>query len=296
MSIPFRGTGIAIITPFNEDKSIDFNGLENLIDHLINGGVEYIVSLGSTGESATLNRIEKIEVLEFTVEKVKGRIPIVAGFGGNNTQQVIEDIASFHFNGVDAILSVSPYYNKPTQSGIYNHYAAIAGSTEMPIILYNVPGRTSSNLTSGTTLKLAHDFTNIIAVKEASGDLVQCMEIVQGKPDGFAVISGEDALTLPMLSFGMDGVISVIGNAFPQEFSDMVRLGLDGNFEQASNLHFRLLKMIEYIFSEGNPGGIKSALKCLKICQDYLRLPLAPISEELAYQIREECTRIINNS
>lgn len=283
-----RGTGVAIVTPFNSDKKIDFDALENIINHIIKGGVEYIVSLGTTGESATLSKEEKNKVLDFTIEKVNKRVPVVVGFGGNNTQAVINDIKNRDMSGIDAILSVSPYYNKPTQAGIYEHYKAISESTDMPIVLYNVPGRTSSNLTAATTLKLAHDFKNIVAVKEASGNLIQCMEIVKDKPEDFLVISGEDALTLPMISFGMDGVISVVANAFPADYSEMVRLALNNNFREASKLHFKLLDIIDLLFIEGNPGGVKYALEVLGLCKNEMRLPLVSIGEETKKKLKSK--------
>lgn len=288
----FRGTGVALITPFDGNGQIDWQGLKGVINHVIEGGVEYVVSLGTTGESATLSKSEKLEVLETTVETVNGRVPVVAGFGGNNTQAIIRDIQDFHFRGVEGILSVSPYYNKPTQQGIYLHYKALSESTDKPIILYNVPGRTSSNITADTTLRLAHDFNTIVAIKEASGDLEQCMEIVRGRPDGFSVISGEDPLTLPMISFGMDGVISVVANAYPKEYSDMVRLALKGAFSSAAPLHFKLLPVIKGLFAEGNPGGVKAAMKILGVCEDHLRLPLANISESAFKKLKEAMNAI----
>lgn len=275
----FRGTGVALVTPF-ANGVVDFEGLGSVIEHCIEGGVEYLVSLGTTGESATLTPAESLEVLEFTIKKIAGRVQLVAGFGGNNTQATIDKIKAFHFNGVDAILSVSPYYNKPTQEGIYRHYMALAEIAPRPIIIYNVPSRTSSNITAETTLRLAHASEKFIAVKEASGDLIQCMNIVKGKPDDFLVLSGDDAITLPMLSFGIDGVISVIANAFPRPFSDMVRHGLGGNFNAASKLHFDLLEMMDLLFVEGNPAGVKAALELQNICSKGVRLPLVELSEK----------------
>ncbi|MEX0812337.1 MAG: 4-hydroxy-tetrahydrodipicolinate synthase [Chitinophagales bacterium] len=283
----FKGTGVALVTPFLADGSIDFKGLENLIEHTIKGNVEYLVTMGTTGESATLSRKERHKVMDFTIEKVKGRVPIVAGFGDNNTAALIEEMEAYHFKGISAILSASPYYNKPTQEGIYAHYKALAEKAPKPIILYNVPGRTASNITAETTLKLARDFKNIIGIKEASGDLVQCMKIVKHiQRKDFLIISGEDPLTLPMLSFGMDGVISVVANAFPYDFSEMVRLGMKGNFQEASKYHFKLLNIIELLFKEGNPAGIKAALYIRNVCDVYVRLPLVHASDNLTMTLK----------
>lgn len=284
----FKGTGVALATPFLKDGQIDYNGLENLIEHTIKGRVEYLVTMGTTGESATLNRKERHEVMDFTVEKVKGRVPVVAGFGGNNTAAVIEEMEAYHFKGISAILSASPYYNKPTQKGIYEHYKALAEKAPKPIILYNVPGRTASNITAETTISLAKDFNNIIGIKEASGDLIQCMEIVKGvQRKDFLVISGDDPLTLPMLSFGMVGVISVVANAFPYDFSEMVRLGLKGEFNEASKYHYKLLEIIDLLFKEGNPAGVKAALYLRNICDIYVRLPLVHVSDNLTMKMKE---------
>jgi 4-hydroxy-tetrahydrodipicolinate synthase len=290
MRTELRGTGVALVTPFTATGEVDYDGLTRLIDHVINGGVEYVVSLGTTGESATLTKEEKKAVLSHTKAAVAQRVSIVAGFGGNDTRAVINDIEGADLTGVTAILSVSPYYNKPTQEGIYRHYKALAEASSLPIILYNVPGRTASNISADTTLRLAHDFEKIIGIKEASGNLGQCMDIVAGRPEGFLVISGEDELTLPMISFGMDGVISVVANAWPSMYSDMVRDALGGRFESASALHYRLLKVIRLLFAEGNPGGVKCALRELGICGDYVRLPLANVSSKTAEALKREIT------
>ncbi len=282
-----RGTGVALVTPFYEDKSVDFESLGGLIEHVIEGGVNYVVTMGTTGESATLDWDEKVAVMDFTVSSVKGRVPVVAGFGGNNTRAVIRSIHNYSFKGIDAILSVSPYYNKPNQEGIYRHYRAISENCELPIILYNVPGRTSSNISAETTLRLAEDFENIIAIKEASGDLEQCMQIVSRKPDDFLVISGEDALTLPMIAMGMDGVISVIANAEPRIYSSMVKLALEGQFESARDFHYLAMKLIPLLFKEGNPAGVKAALAAKGLIKNVVRLPLAPVSESLQKEIEE---------
>ena len=283
----FRGTGVAIVTPFNEDKSVDYPALEKLVEHLISNGINYIVVQGTTGESVTLSNEEKKETLAFIIRVNNGRLPIVLGIGGNATASVVDVFKTTDLTGVDAILSVSPYYNKPTQEGIYQHYKAIASVSSLPIILYNVPGRTSSNILSETTLRLARDFNNIIAVKEASGSLEQCMEIINNKPDGFLVISGDDAITLPFVASGGDGVISVIANAFPKGFSDMVVSALNHDIKKAQELHYKYFPMIHYLFVEGNPAGVKAALKELGITGDAVRLPLVNVSEKTNNTIKE---------
>ncbi len=284
-----KGTGVALVTPFNADGSIDFKGLESVINHVIKGKVEYIVSLGTTGETATMTKEEKKQVLQFTVETVKKRVPLVVGFGGNNTAAVIDDVKNADLKNVAAILSVSPYYNKPTQEGIYQHYKAIAGSTSKPIILYNVPGRTATNIAAATTLRLAKDFKNIIAVKEASGDFNQCMQLVKNRPKGFLLISGDDAYTLPLVALGFDGVISVVANAFPKQFSDMVRLGLKNDNAKAHKNHYALLDITSNLFAEGNPAGVKAALNILGVIKtDTVRLPLVTVSEKLHKELKAQ--------
>lgn len=274
----FRGTGVALVTPFKQGK-IDFEALEKIINYNINGDVDFLVSLGTTGESVTLSKEEKLNILAFTAEIANDRVPLVAGFGGNDTTAIIQAIKSFHFNKYEAILSVSPAYNKPTQQGMILHFEAIAKEAPKPIILYNVPGRTGTNMTAETTLHLAHSNPKFIAVKEASGDQRQVMQIVKDKPNGFLVLSGDDLITLPMLSFGIDGVISVVANAFPKRFSDMVRFGLDGNFETARHLHFSLIDIIDLLFVDGNPAGVKAALELQGICSKEVRLPLAELPD-----------------
>lgn len=286
-----RGTGVALVTPFKADGSVDYKGLEKLIDHCINGGVEYLVSLGTTGESVTLSKEEKIRVLDFTIAYNKGRVPVVAGFGGNNTLEVIKEIEQYSFSGVDAILSVSPAYNKPTQEGIVAHYKAIAKVAPRPVILYNVPGRTGSNMTAETTIALAQ-VENIIGIKEASGNLGQCMQIVMNTSKDFLKISGDDNLTLPLLSLGFDGVISVSGQGFPKVFTELVRQGLKGNFETARALHYSLVNVTDMLFAEGNPGGIKYVLELQQICEAFMRLPLVGISEALKGKIKVEAEKI----
>jgi len=280
MKTELRGTGVAMVTPFNEDRTIDYKGLSNLIEYLIDGGVEFLVSMGTTGESAVLSREEKEEVIAFSKEKINGRVPFVVGIGGNNTAAIVEQIKNTDFTGVDAILSVSPAYNKPTQEGIYQHFKAISEVCPIDIILYNVPGRTSSNMEASTTLRLANDHENVVAVKEASGDMEQIMIILRDRPKGFKVLSGDDALTLPMVLMGADGVISVQAMAQPKEFSEMVRQGLAGNLETARSLHYPQLEIIDNLFAEGNPAGVKTCLKINGICEEYVRLPLVAISRE----------------
>jgi 4-hydroxy-tetrahydrodipicolinate synthase len=272
------GTGVAIVCPFTKTGAVDYPALEKLVNYLIAGGVDYLVVHGTTGESATLTSAEKIEVLESVKKYVKNRVEIVLGVGSNNTAEVIEGFKKFDFKGVSAILSVSPYYNKPNQEGIYLHFAEIAKHAPKPIILYNVPGRTGMNMTSDTTLRLAKEFKNIIAIKEASGNMEQCMRIIANKPKGFEVLSGDDNLTLPMIACGAKGVISVVAMAYPKEFSSMVNLCLEGKFEKATKLHYDVMPMTDLIFADGNPGGIKAALKIKGITTDKVRLPLANVN------------------
>ncbi len=275
-----RGTGVALVTPFTKKGKIDYKALGKLIDHCINGGVEYLVSLGTTGESVTLSKEEKAEVLRYTVEKNKGRVPVLAGFGGNNTAEIISELQTANLKGVDAVLSVSPSYNKPTQEGIYQHYKAVAAASPKPVILYNVPGRTASNMKAETTLRLA-ELKNIIGIKEASGDFNQCMQIVKGKPKNFLVISGDDNITLGLIAYGFDGVISVAGQAFPKVFTEMVRKSLVNDMPEARKLHYQLNDITDMLFVEGNPAGVKCALEILGVCESHLRLPLVPVSKEL---------------
>lgn len=284
----FLGTGVAMITPFKKDGSVDYVGLKNLINYTIQGGVDYLVSLGTTGESATLTTEERQTIWKFTVDVVSGRVPLVAGIGGNSTYEVIETLKSFTHEGFDAILSVSPYYNKPSQEGIYAHYKAIAEISPLPIILYNVPGRTGSNIAAETTLKLAHEFKNIIGIKEASGNFDQFNEIIQNKPKNFMFISGDDPITLPLISMGAVGVISVVGNALPKLFSQMVRLCLKGDFDAARPLNYRMINFTRLLFTEGNPSGVKAALSYLKICEKYLRLPLVSSTSDNYEKIAKE--------
>ncbi len=282
----FHGTGVAMITPFKTDGSVDHTALKTVIDHIIDGGVEYIVSLGTTGEAATLSSDEKKAVWDTTVTHVNGRVNLVAGIGGNNTSEVLNDLKKFDSKGFDAVLSVCPYYNKPTQEGIYQHYNAIADHSPLPVILYNVPGRTGVNMTAETTLRLAHDHKNIIAMKEASGNFEQFNKIIKDKPADFLFISGDDPITLPLIAMGAVGVISVIGNALPGIFSTMVRMCLDGKFIEAQPLHHSLTEFTSLCFVEGNPGGVKSAMKQLGICNDTMRMPLVNVSDGIEHQIK----------
>ena len=277
----FHGTGVALVTPFNTDGTVDYQGLKNLINHLVDGGIDYLVSLGTTGETATLNKNEKKKVWEFTAEINNNRLPLVAGIGGNDSYAIGDDIKTFAGNNYSAILSVSPYYSKPTQEGIYQHYKYLSELSDLPIVLYNVPGRTGSNISPETTCRLAHDFKNIIATKEASGSFDQFNQIRRDKPADFLLISGDDPIALPMISLGAVGVISVIGNALPQQLSDMIRLCLKGDYKAALPIHLSLLEFTRFAFAEGNPAGVKAALKLLNICDDVVRLPLVKASAEL---------------
>jgi 4-hydroxy-tetrahydrodipicolinate synthase len=288
----FQGTGVALVTPFNTDGSVDYNGLKNLINHLVDGGIDYLVSLGTTGETATMTKDEKKKVWAYTAEINNNRLPLVAGIGGNNTLAVAEDIKSFDTNGYSAILSVSPYYNKPTQEGIYQHYKYLAEISPLDLILYNVPGRTGSNMSPETTCRLAHDFKNIIATKEASGSFDQFNQIMRDKPADFLLISGDDPITLPMIALGASGLISVIGNALPKQLSDMVRQCLAGDFNGANPAHLSLLEFTRLAFAEGNPAGVKAALKHLGICGDTVRLPLVKASSSLEKSIVAEIEKL----
>jgi 4-hydroxy-tetrahydrodipicolinate synthase len=288
----FHGTGVALVTPFNADGSVDYEGLKNLINYQIDGQVEYLVSLGTTGEASTLNKYEKKKIWAYTAEINNGRVPLVAGLGGNNTAELTEEIKAFEANGYEAILSASPYYNKPTQEGIYQHYKAVSEASNLPVILYNVPGRTASNMSAATTCRLATDFENIIAIKEASANFDQFNEILRDKPTDFLLISGDDPAALPMIAMGAVGVISVIGNALPQKFSDMIRLCLQGDFGTAVPLHLSLIELTRMIFAEGNPAGVKAALKQLGVCGDAVRLPLVPVSAGLEAQIIQQVTSL----
>ncbi len=286
MHTQFLGTGVALVTPFKDDLTVDTVALTNIVDHVIMGGVEYLVALGTTAESATLSKDEKKLVIETIKKANNARVPMVLGVGGNNTQEVVNDLKTIDFTGFSAILSVSPYYNKPTQRGIYQHFAAIAQASPLPVIIYNVPGRTSSNIHPDTAIKLAKDFSNIIGIKEAAGDLVQAMTLIQNKPKDFLVISGDDIITLPMVLAGGAGVISVIGQGLPKEFSEMVRLGLAHQVKEAYQLHYQISNLIHMIFEQGNPAGIKEVFSHLGLSSNILRLPLVSVDEELSGRIK----------
>ena len=285
MNTNWNGTGVAVITPFKTDRSVDYTSLEKIINHLINGGVEYLVILGTTGETATLTEDEKKSIWKFVADKTAGRVPLVAGIGGNDTMHVTDQLKKFDSNGYDAILSVSPYYNKPSQEGIYQHYMEIEKASPLPIIIYNVPGRTGSNLTAETTLRLANSSNKFIGVKEASGNLSQISRIIEGRPEGFFVISGDDNLTLPMMSFGVQGVISVSANAYPKQMSELVRFALKNDFGSASILYYSLFEFTEAIFAESSPAGIKVAMNKLGLCENVLRLPAVNSNIEVSSKI-----------
>ncbi|MGC3977526.1 MAG: 4-hydroxy-tetrahydrodipicolinate synthase [Paludibacteraceae bacterium] len=280
------GMGVALITPFKEDETIDFDALKKLVEYQIKNGTDYLVVLGTTAETPTLTEDEKEDIKRFVVEIVKGRIPIVLGVGGNNTKAVVEKLQKIDLRGIDAILSVTPYYNKPSQEGLYQHYAAIAKASPLPIILYNVPGRTGVNMLAETTLRLANEFAQICAVKEASGNFTQIDQIIKNKPEDFMVISGDDGITFPLITLGAVGVISVIGNAFPREFSRMVRLAIEGDYNNARQIHYRFTELIELLFVEGNPAGVKSMLALMGMIKNKLRLPLVPNTIKTYEKIR----------
>lgn len=287
-----RGTGVAMVTPFNADGKVDFEGLEKLTNHLIDGGVNYLVVMGTTGESVTLTKTEKQEVLSKIMEVNDGRLPIVLGVGGNNTAEVCSQLKALDTTGLAAVLSVSPAYNKPTQEGIYAHYTEVSKASPLPIILYNVPGRTSSNMTAATTLRLARDFDNIIAIKEASGSLDQCTAILKDRPEGFLVISGDDTLSLPMIASGGDGVISVVANALPRKYSELISASLDGNLKTAQKRQYQLFDLINALFEEGNPAGVKAALEILEVCGPSVRLPLVNASADLQSKLKNQLAEI----
>jgi len=282
----FKGTGVAIVTPFNKSGEIDYVSYEKILKHILNGGVEFIVVLGTTGEASTLIAEEKKELIDFSIEKINGCVPLVVGVGGNATAEVIHTFSQFSFTRIDAVLSVCPYYNKPNQEGIYQHFKAVADASPVPVIIYNVPGRTNSNISASTCLRLADDCTNIIGIKEASGNFDQIYTILKNRPEGFIVLSGDDGLTLPLLSIGANGVISVVANAYPKEFSDMVRFGMSDAFNRARPLHFRLIDLINALFIDGSPAGIKAALEIKGLCDNNLRLPLVGINEETYNKIK----------
>ncbi|HUQ64575.1 MAG TPA: 4-hydroxy-tetrahydrodipicolinate synthase [Flavitalea sp.] len=288
-----RGTGVALVTPFNSTGAIDFDALSKIIDFVIDGGVEYLVTLGTTGETPVLSKREKIELIQFTYDRARNRVPVIVGIGGNNTSELISDLEEFPLDEAVAILSASPYYNKPSQEGIYQHYKALAEVSPKPLLLYNVPGRTGRNITTQTTLRLAHEVDNIAGIKEASGDMAQCMQILRDKPDDFMVVSGDDALALPQIACGMDGVISVAANCFPKQFSEMVRLSLKGDFASAKLANDELIEGYDILFTENNPAGVKAFLAEQGLIENSLRLPLVPLSNEVMKRLREYVARSV---
>jgi len=279
------GTGVALITPFKKDLSVDTEALERIVNYQIDGGIDYLVVLGTTGEPATMDKDEKELVIKTVIKANNGRLPLVLGIGSNNTKDVTDELKSRDLSAFTAILSVSPYYNKPTQEGVYQHFKAIAEASPLPVILYNVPGRTASNMLPETVFRLANDFKNIVGIKEAAGDIVQAMRLIQGKPEGFLVISGDDMVTLPMVLAGGAGVISVIAEGFPKQFSQMVKLGLERKVDEAYKLHYLIADSIDMIFEQGNPAGIKHIFKELGLCEDVVRLPLVNVNADLAGRI-----------
>ena len=283
----FIGTGVALVTPFKEDKSVDFDALVRLVKFNIENGINYLVINGTTGESATITKEEKKEIIEVIAKTNNKRLPLVLGVGGNNTADVVNELQTADLSHIDAILSVSPYYSKPTQEGLYQHFKAIAQASPQPIILYNVPGRTSKNMEPATTLRLANNFENVIAVKEAGNNVQQYLELIKNKPADFLIISGDDDLALNVVLAGASGVISVIGQAFPKEFSSLIKLGLEGKNKEAYRLHYKLMDMIGLIFSENNPSGIKAVLNKLNITSDEVRLPLVKATDELQGKIAD---------
>lgn len=283
----FRGLGVALITPFTESGEVDYNALGNLVEYQISNGADFLCILATTSESPCLSKQEKLDIQHFIVNLVDRRVPIVIGCGGNNTYAIAEELRNGDFNGIDGILSVCPYYNKPTQEGLYQHFKTLACATELPVILYNVPGRTGINMTAETTLRLANDCENIVAIKEASGNLEQIDDILKNKPEGFAVLSGDDSLTFPMLAGGAEGVISVIGNALPKEFSQMISLEQEGKYEEALKIHHSLTELYKLLFVDGNPAGVKAVLTEMGYIKNVLRLPLVPARETTIQKISQ---------
>lgn len=288
------GTGVALVTPFKQNFEIDFNALEKLINFVIENGVEYVITLGTTGETPTLTEEEKNALIYFTYDVVKERIPVVVGIGGNNTKELCKNLETYPLHKATAVLSASPYYNKPSQEGIYLHYKTLAEASPKPVILYNVPGRTGSNITAATTLRLAEEVENIGGIKEASGNMIQCMHILKDRPERFLVVSGDDHLTLPLIACGIDGVISVAANCFPKEFSEMVRLALHNDLNKARPLHYKCLEGNDLLFAENNPAGVKAFLAELGIIENVLRLPLVPLSKDLHKKVTHYLAKNFN--
>lgn len=281
-----KGTGVALVTPFDSKGAVDFTALERVIDAVVSGGVEYLVSLGTTGETPTLSKEEKIDIVNLTIEKAAGRIPVVVGIGGNNTSELISDLESYPLDKTVAILSASPYYNKPSQEGIFQHYKALAKASPKPLLLYNVPGRTGRNVTAETTIRLANEVENIAGTKEASGDMAQCMQILRDRPQDFLVVSGDDALALPQIACGMDGVISVAANCFSSAFSEMVRCCLKGDLAAAKKINDGLIEGYDILFTENNPAGVKAFLAEDGLIENFLRLPLVPLSKDVMRRLK----------
>lgn len=294
MKNQFRGIGVALVTPFKEDKSINYHALENLVNHVIKEGVNYLVALGTTAETPTLNTEEKRAVLACVVKACDNRVPVVCGIGGNNTAEVLAQLNEYDLSSVAGILSVVPYYNKPTQDGIYQHFKTIAQHTDKEIILYNVPGRTVTNMLPETAIRLANEFSHIVAIKEASGNMSQCMELVKNKPAHFTILSGDDDLVLSQIAIGMEGVISVAANCFTKDFTYMVNAALVNKFDKARTIHYKLLESIRLLFVEGNPAGVKCVLQEMGICEAHLRLPLVPVSENTKLKIIQELNSFEN--
>lgn len=286
------GVGVAMVTPFNEDFSIDYESLEKIISHIIKNGADYIVVLGTTGEAAMMSHEEKCEVIKFVKSKVDGRIPLVLGYGGCNTMEMVKSFKDYDLEGFSAILTVTPYYVKPSQDGLFSHYSQIAGNSPLPVLLYNVPGRTGVNMLSSTTLRLAREVPNILGIKEASGKLFQIEEILKGRPEGFMVLSGDDALTLHIGALGGEGVISVMANAYPRQVSELIRYSREGKIDEARRVHFKLKDLNRLLFCDGNPAGIKYVLSKMGLCKNILRLPLTPVSPQTALDIDSQIEKI----
>lgn len=282
-----RGTGVALVTPFKQNNDVDLDALAKIIDHVIKGGVEYIVTLGTTGETPTLSKEEKMAIIRFTYEKVSARVPVVVGVGGNDTHELVKDLQTFPLDKAVAVLSASPYYNKPSQEGLFQHYKALAAASPKPILLYNVPGRTGRNLAASTTIRLAKEVKNIAGIKEASGDMAQCMQILRDKPKDFLVVSGDDALAFPQIATGMDGVISVAANAFPKKFSEMVRQSLAGQLPKAKKLNDELMEAYDLMFAENNPAGVKAFMTEMGLLKNNLRLPMVPLSAPIHDKVKK---------
>jgi 4-hydroxy-tetrahydrodipicolinate synthase len=292
MNSKFLGTGVALVTPFDINGNVDYVAFARLLSNVVDGGVDYVLVMGTTGETPCLSAEERRKVIDFAKREIAGRVPIMVGMSGNNTSDLLDSIRNFDFSGIDGLLTASPFYNKPVQNGLYAHFAHVAEVSPVPVILYNIPGRTGVNISPETICRLASDFDNIIAVKEASGSVDQIMRVVENKPECFTVISGDDGLTLPLMAAGVKGVISVVANAFPRELSQMVKLALSGDFEQARNWHYKLLPTVRLMFAEGNPAGVKAYLSQMGVIQNVLRLPLVNVSDDLYARIANDILRL----